>query len=72
MLLFIDFSLKMMHSLWTNIFAVFLKYRLQYTSFRYCCLHASKKTKVILWVPGPPQPFLKTHTHTYICKLFSH
>lgn len=56
MLLFMDFSLKMMHSLWTNIFAVSLKYRLPQMSFRYCCLHASKN-KVILWALGPPSSF---------------
>lgn len=60
MLLFMDFSLKMMHSLWTNIFAVSLKYRLPYMSFRYCCLHVSKN-KVILWALGPP-PLFKSCT----------
>lgn len=79
MLLFIDFSLKMMHSLWTNIFAVFLKYRLQYTSFRYCCLRASKEPKVILRVSGPAQPFTAPIIYIYIythtkkkCTISSH
>lgn len=56
MLLFIDFSFKMMHSLWTNIFAVFLKYRLQDTNFRYCCFAKKKKNPPQSDFVGPSSP----------------